>query len=154
MPSFLNSGNIYLYYYCDLIDLIMDKTLVSIFRDASIGDCTNNGLSSRVTSGLLFWNCSREEAIKWCNENDINPNLQFIINKRILWGEDHSFAEPLIKPDGLQMFGGNFIYTSNGYFYRFDKVDPHVGKIKEMTNRPIPIHDRFESQKMYDAMSI
>lgn len=132
----------------------MNKVLVSIFRDANIGDCTNNGLSSRVSNGLLFWNCSREEAIAWCKENGEDPNVHFIINKRILWGEDHSFAEPLVKPAGLQMFGGNFIYTSNGNFYHFDKFVPGIGAMPEKTNRPIPIHDRFESQEMYNALSI
>lgn len=131
----------------------MNKTRISIFRNVDLGDCTNNGLSSRVTRAWLFWDCSHEDAVNWCNTNNENPNLQFIINKRELWGEDHSFAEPLIKPDGIQVFGGNFLYTSNGNFYHFDKMVPGVGKMKEKTNRPIPIHDRFETQEEYEALT-
>lgn len=127
----------------------MNKVFISVFRNAEFEargcDCSANGLSHRVNSGWLFWNCSSEEAIQNCNDNGIDPNLQFIIHERTLWGEDHSFAEPLVKPVGLQMFGGNFLYTSNCNCFKFGK---------ETTCRPIPIHDRFESQEEYNALSI
>lgn len=123
----------------------MNITSISIYRSAGTCDCTNNGLSSKVNSAWLFWNCSADEAIEYCKDNMINPNFQFIIHNRDLWGEDHSFAEPLIKPKGLQMFGGNFLYTSNGNCFKFRG---------ETCGRPIPIHDRFESQEMYNALSI
>lgn len=133
----------------------MNHTLVSIFRNADIGDCTNNGLSSKVNSGYLFWDCTKNEAIMWCTEHNVNPDKQFIIHKRDLWGEDHTYAEPLIKPNGcIQVFGGNFLYTSNSNFYKFDKFEPTIGIVKEHTNRPIPIHDRFESQEEYNELTM
>lgn len=120
----------------------MNKTLVNVFRTANIGDCTGNGLSANVDCGLLFWNCTREEAIEWCNNNNTDPTKQFIIKKRDLFGADHSYAEPLDiefwnKHQGCQQFGGNFIYTSNGNCFKYHG---------EMVNRPIKVHDRFEVQ--------
>lgn len=113
----------------------MNHTLVFVHRN-SLGDCTCNGLSSKVTQGQLFWNCTREDAINYCEENMINPKYQFFLVNRTLWGEDHSYVEPLIKPNHKnQMFGGNFVYTSSDNFYK-------LGGLK--TGLPIPVHDRFE----------
>ena len=116
----------------------MKFTTVFVFR-SSLGDCTGNGLSSNVDSGYLFWDCSHEEAIDYCNNNNIDPTKQFIIKNRELWGEDHSYAEPLDidywGKGGNQMFGGNFIYTSDNNFYKYKG---------EKIGRPIKVHDRFE----------
>lgn len=120
----------------------MNKTLVNVFRTTNLGDCTGNGLSSKVDSGYLFWNCSREEAIEYCKEKNIDPTKQFIIKERELWGEDHSYAEPLDlefwkRPNSVQQFGGNFIYTSNSNCFKYRG---------ETVTRPIKVHDRFEVQ--------
>ena len=77
--------------------------------------------------GTLFWNCSCEEAIQWCNENDENPTSCFIMKERILWGEDHSYAEPLDiefwkKLNSVQQFGGNFINPCAEKYYIFSVI--------------------------------
>lgn len=123
----------------------MKKSHYSVFRNAENYDCTANGLSSQVTNGYMFWDCTREEAIEYCKENNIDPNKQFFLNKRMLWGEDHSYATPLVMKKGICMFGGNFLYTSNSASFIFKG---------ELVTRPIQIHDRFESQETYDALSI
>lgn len=123
---------------------MINTTSYSVFRNAEYGDCSNNGLSSRVNSGIMFSNCSREQAIEYCETHNIDPSKQFFLHERTLFGEDHSFAEPLILKHGCQMFGGNFLYTSNGNGFRFSG---------EKTMRPIPIHDRFESAEEYAALS-
>ena len=107
----------------------------SVLRNADLGDCTGHGLSSKVTNCQMFWECTREEAIEYCKEHGIDPALQMFLHERDLWGEDHSFAEPLIKPeDKNQVFGGNYISSdSAGYHFR-----------GETCTRPIPVHDRFE----------
>ena len=64
-----------------------------VYRD-NLGDCSNHGLSSYVDSGLLFFDCSKESAIEYCQQNGLNPNYQFYLKKRILWNEDHSVAVP------------------------------------------------------------
>lgn len=116
----------------------MKKTLVHVYR-SSLGDCTGNGLTNNVNEGFLFWDCSREEAIEWCKREGRDITRHFIMKDRELWGKDHSYAEPLDieywGKGGNQMFGGNFIYTSNNNFYMFRG---------ERIGRPIKVHDRFE----------
>lgn len=122
----------------------MNRLFITVFRSASYSDCTNNGLSSRVDTSTLFFDCTREEAINWCKENGKSPEYMFFLVKRELWGEDHSYAEPLIKPEGkVQVFGGNFLYTSDSRMYKTG------GKYKT----PLPIHDRFDTQEDYEAMT-
>lgn len=122
----------------------MSKSLYSVLRRAE-GDCTGNGLSSKVTNGWMFYNCTREEAIQYCKDNQINPDKCFFLAKRMLWGKDHSYAEPLVKQQGNQMFGGNFLYTSNDGSFKFEG---------ENFACPIPVHDRFETQYENDGLSI
>lgn len=121
------------------------KTLfVTVFRPAGYPDCTSNGLSSRVDSSTLFFDCTREEAIEWCKSNGKSPEYMFFLVPRELWGEDHAYAEPLVKPEGkAQSFGGNFIYTSDSRMYK-------TGGIYKV---PVPIHDRFDTWEDFEAMS-
>lgn len=111
---------------------------VSVYR-SSLGDCTGGGISSRVTFPTLFFNCTRDMALKYCQDNGINPDDQLFLVERKLWGEDHFFAEPLVKPENAskcnQMFGGNYVMTSDSRF-------PHQNGL--VTAYPIPVHDRFE----------
>lgn len=118
----------------------MRHTNYFVYRSADNDDCSAEGLSSKVTRAKMFFQCSREEAIEYCKDNNIDPALCFFLKERTLWNEDHSFAEPLIKPRGSQMFGGNFLYTSDcsGYTFKGEKC-----------HRPIPIHDRFEIDPDY-----
>ena len=121
----------------------MKKTLVFVYR-SSLGDFTGNGLTNNVEKGYLFWDCTREEAIEWCKQSNVDPTKHFIIKERELWGKDHSYAEPLDiihwGKGGMQMFGGNFIYTSDNNFYMFRG---------ETIGRPIKVHDRFEHNNEY-----
>ena len=111
---------------------------VSVYR-CPLGDCTGGGVSSRVTSPTLFFNCTRKEAIEYCNKYNMDPADQLILVERQLWNEDHFYAEPLVKPAYAgqcnQMFGGNYIMTSDSRF-------PHQNGLR--TAYPIPVHDRYE----------
>ena len=104
------------------------------------GDCTGGGVSSRVTDPTLFFDCTREQAMEHCKETHMNPEDQLLLVKRQLWGEDHYYAEPLVKPADAgrcnQMFGGNYIMTSDSRFPRQNGL---------RTAYPIPVHDRFET---------
>ena len=112
--------------------------MVFVYRN-NLGDCTGGGITSRVDNCTLFFDCSKEEALDYCKENHENPEDQLYLVKRQLWGEDHYFAEPLVKPADasqcVQQFGGNYIMTSDGRF-------PHQNGL--VTAYPIPVHDRFE----------
>ena len=121
----------------------MTVLFVSVLRPAEFPDCTNNGLSSFVSASNLFMDCSHEEAMNWCKEHGKKPETQFFLVPRKLWGEDHAYAEPLVKPDGkCQCFGGNFLYTSDSRMYR-------TGGTYKL---PIPIHDRFETYEEFEAL--
>lgn len=130
----------------------MKMTLVSVYRcDTTIGkttyDTTNNGVTSRHNDMYLFWDCDKSEAISYCESKKIDTDSALILVKRELWGEDHSYAAPLVRPDGKigPMFGGNFIYTSDANFYKMHGL---------ATATPIFVHDRFETQEEYNALSI
>ena len=122
----------------------MKVLFVSVFRNASGYDCTAGGLSSLVESGHLFFDCTREDALAYCEEKNMAPDKQFYLVQRELWGEDHSYAEPLVKPeDCVQCFGGNFLYTSDSRMYMTG------GQHKV----PVPIHDCFETYENYNILS-
>lgn len=126
----------------------MKKVFVSVFRDSWLNcDCTNNGVTSRHNRMMLFWDCERDEAVKYCVENGIDVDSALYLEYRELWGEDHSCATPLIIPKGKvgPMMGGNFIYTSDSRLYK-------IGERKCAV--PIPVHDRFETPEQYRALSI
>lgn len=123
----------------------MKQISVEVFRSSVIGDCTNNGVTSKRNEFTMFWDCEKKDALKYCTENNIEVNSALWLNPRILWGEYHPFCEPLIKPAGKigPMMGGNFVYTCDGRF-------PYIyGK----AHFPIPVHDRFETPEEYEIYS-
>ena len=126
----------------------MKQEYVSVYRDAYLTmDCTNNGISARHNQIRVFWDCTREAALKYCSENNIPTDDCGILIERTLFGEPHPKIEPLVKPIGKigGMFGGNFAHTSNGNFYTY---------LRSGCSVVIPIHDRYETQAEYDALSI
>ena len=130
----------------------MKKLSVDVYRSNTtfMGvtyDCTNGGITSRHDTLMLFWNCTRDEAKNYCGENGIDTDTCLFLVKRELWGEDHSYAEPLIRPENKVggMMGGNFVYTCDSRLYKLNGLT---------CASPIPVHDRFESQREYDALSI
>lgn len=116
------------------------KTLpVGVYRNAWIGDCTNDGISA-----------SQERLYLVCDQGfhdlpDGDPRLIRLVKRSFHGGESaHLSVEPVNDPrygDGKHvgpMFGGNFVYTSDSRF---------------PSDYPIPIHDRFETQEQYDQLS-
>lgn len=112
----------------------MRTVLVHVFRKASGSDSSANGLTSKVTYGLLFSADSTQEEIEtYCKKSKCDPKDQFKVVDRKS-SVYRNYAEPVVKPVGKhQMFGGNFLYTSDSNF-------------SEITgsNAPISVHDRFE----------
>lgn len=120
----------------------MEKLSVEVYRAADGRDCTNNGVTSR-NQRVYLYSGDRQECIADAKENGIDQSALYV-NKRILWNEKHYFAEPLIKGKGVQMFGGNFVYTSDSRFSDMTEDDLH---------RPLPVHDRYETQEQYESLS-
>lgn len=101
-------------------------------------DCTNGGASSKQDSFILV-------------DQDINApfevkedDIYLIVVRRNLSGRIYKHVEPRRNGEKIgsgvgPMFGGNFIYTSDSRF---------------PNDYPLPIHDRFETQAEYNAMSV
>ena len=110
-------------------------------------DPTNGGISGRLDHIYVFSaDSTNGEIAAWCLKNRVRPSEVFRLNKRMLWGEKHYFIDPVKKPRWVigPMFGGNFADTSNGTW---------ADILGERCGRPVPIHDRFETQEQYDILS-
>ncbi len=110
-------------------------------------DPSNGGISGRLDEIEVFSaDSTNEEIASWCEQNGKDINDVCRLNKRILWGEKHYYIEPVVKPKHKvgPMFGGSFADTS-------DAAWAYI--LGETTGRPIPIHDRFETQEQYDLLS-
>ncbi len=111
---------------------------VSIYRTNAFGDATNGGISSKVNSATLIG-----EGMPELFEPDTkSPGLRIV--KRMFGSRPYYHCEPLEGRDPKNvgwMFGGNFVYTSDSRYNR-------------LTNYPMPIHDRQESQSSYDALTV
>lgn len=108
--------------------------LVFVLRHADGTDCTNGGVTSRVTQAVLVG-----DGIPAIFEpTETRPALRLV--RRHIGGE-YLHAEPVEGKDGRRvgwMAGGNFVYTSDARF----------------PNRyPISVHDRQETTEQYDALS-
>lgn len=107
---------------------------IDILESKSIGNCSNNGISARFNDILLL-----------CDEGYIDvkgdePNLCKVVKRNIL-GNEYMHVEPVANPNGIGwMAGGTFVYSSDS---RFNKI----------SNYPLALHDRCESQQLYDALS-
>lgn len=112
--------------------------LVEVYRAANRSDCTNGGVTSRVDHCVLvgigvpeiFEPSERTPALELCTKS--------------VGGELYHYARPVLGPDDPRknigpMNGGNFVYTSDSRL--------------PCGRRPIPVHDRWETQEQYDALS-
>jgi hypothetical protein len=95
-------------------------------------DCTNEGVTSGVTEAILAG-----EGIPEIFEAKAGRPL-------LILGEGYKgrlMAVPAGQPVGMigPMFGGHFVYTSDSRF---------------PSGQPIHVHDRFETPKQYEELSI
>lgn len=103
----------------------MKGLTAQIFR-WNLGDCSNNGISSRVDAVTIIGEGRETEIFEPTAER---PAVY--IERRKLHGEIVLTARPIGVPHG--MFGGTFIYTS----------DSRMPKTSQFSH-PIPLHDRVE----------
>ena len=111
-------------------------------------DCTNNGLSSRRNYVYVFDDCTLDEAVARCKEDDIDIGDCLWADHSPSCSREYLKLVPLErKREGYvgPMFGGNFAWT-------WDRAFPHYSAMKE-TRLPIPIHDRYETPEEYDLLS-
>ena len=104
----------------------------SIFEDKRLGNSSNHGISERYKEILLLCDEGSDEV------NGDEENLCKVV-KRNLFGETYYHVEPVTKPNGVGwMSGGSFVYSCDGRF-PFDY--------------PLSLHDRTETQELYDMLS-
>lgn len=123
--------------------------LVQVYR--ADGDCTNGGVTSptrEFSRYMLYINMPTEAELAKLAERNYCPLL---LDRRGSTGWP-PIARPIFAENERLnaagerksiggMFGGNFIYSSDSRFR--DVVAGH----------PIAVHDRFESQRVYNSMS-
>lgn len=84
-------------------------------------DCSCNGLSSR-----------HDEVRVWSRWDKDAPDDAVVILEDVVMGRPRIRAVPANREGEWSMFGGCFVYTSNG-------AVPHSGVA-------VPLHDRFENR--------
>lgn len=103
---------------------------------SSLGDCTNGGLSSRNKTILLEHPRGNYDV----DEQNPPDNLCKVVTRE-LWGSEYKHIEPYAKATGVGwMHGGNIAGCSDSRF-------------SELSQYALDIHDRTESQEMYDILS-
>lgn len=109
---------------------------VGIFESKKIGNCSNHGISERFNEILLICEDGNVEV-----DLDNPPENLCRLVRRNLWGEEHDYVEPYAEPYGVGwMSGGSIVYSCDARFGR-------------MSNHPLCLHDRTETQEQYDMMS-
>lgn len=122
----------------------MKQLSVNIYK-FPLGECTNNGASSRHTTMVAF-DGDLEEIRQYVENKQIDPDKCLYLVRRELWGENHFYFTPLEfalnNPNGNVCMGGNYCCTSDSRWREM------VGD-----SYPRPIHDRFETWEQYEALS-
>ena len=112
---------------------------ISVYRDARLpNDCTNGGISSRYDELLLI--C--DDGFIKVDVNNPPENLVRIVSRNI-FGKEYKYIEPVRAVDkGCvgYMFGGNVAGSSDSRFARLSEY-------------PLKIHDRQETQEQYNFCS-
>ena len=114
---------------------------VDVLRNNGLGDCTNGGVTARydVLTVVEF----DGEAVKGYDDPcEERPAVRVV--KRMLGGEPYYHVEPVEKRAGCvgPMMGGNYVV---GMCHRLAEL---VG------DRPLKVHDRFETPEQYEALNI
>lgn len=119
----------------------MKGLLVDVYRNADRYDCTAGGVTATRSSFVLV-----DDEIGGPFEVEENDVYLVIVRRYIHGIGEYLHVEPRkngkgLRPEGYVggMMGGNFVFTSDS---RFNKV----------SRRPLPVHDRFETQEFYNSM--
>lgn len=110
---------------------------ISVYRTQRTGDCTNGGISSMYDT--LYLICD-EGFIDIDEDNPPKTLVQVVV--QYIGGKEYKHIEPYaLVNDGCVgwMAGGNIGYSSDSRF-------------SDMSQYPLSIHDRQESQELYDRM--
>ena len=113
----------------------MKGLLVRVYRWQDETDCTNGGVTGKAESAILIW----EDMPKNCKvfEPDEDTPVLMMVPHNGYTVMAVPMERPAEKPIG-EMFGGNFIYSSDSRF---------------PVSHPIHVFDRYETQDDYNHLS-
>lgn len=134
-----------------MIDMFRDFLPCSVYRDAGIGDCTNGGVSAKFDDLYLCKDyVTKEDVLEYCESKNCMDEIERFVKceTRSLFGGRRIYKDiVLIDEDNRQgllggMSGGNLLYSCDSRW-------------EEITGCPYPlsIHDRYETQEVYDMLS-
>lgn len=134
-----------------MIKMFTDFLPCSVYKNAEIGDSSNGGASSRWNSLYLCYDyVTEDDVIEYCKENNKMHEVErFVqVETRNLFGKTYKNIKLVFE--GRQeirnmvggMYGGNVLYTSDSRWEKITKCD-----------YPLAIHDRYETQEQYEALS-
>lgn len=109
---------------------------IYVYSNKSFKGCSNEGVSEKHDTLLLI--C--EEGFIDVDESNPPENLVKVVSRNLHGGE-YKHIEPYKKATKVgYMNGGSYASSSDSRFSRISKY-------------PLAIHDRQESQEMYDSLS-
>lgn len=106
----------------------MKKVLTFVFKH-SLGDCTNNGLTSKVNNVDLYSEVTEQD---YEFLNGLDEDVLILVKRGSFQGRplgDIAVPWSIYKVGRHSMAGGNFVYTSDSRF---------------PAEAPISVHDRVE----------
>lgn len=111
-----------------------------VYREADGSDCTNGGVSSKYRRlYVVAEHVTLQDVQELCKENNYYTVDQFLkLDYDFLGSNGYCRLEPINKGGKWNMFGGNYLISSDSRFKEY------VGYCKY----PVPILDRFESTDM------
>ena len=121
----------------------MKGMTMSIWKDNSIGECSNGGISKWVNRVTVV--CIPE--VFRANISEPNERAPAVVIKK---RGSYVYAEPLESPKEGNvgwMMGGSCISTSDSRWSEY--LDAEFG----FPGRFIPLHDRQETMEEYEALS-
>lgn len=109
---------------------------IEVFSNKTFRGCSNGGISERFDTLLLI--C--EDGFIDVDESNPPENLVKVVTRSLYDGE-YKHIEPYKKATEIgYMAGGSYASSPDS---RFSKISKY----------PLSIHDRQESQELYDALS-
>jgi hypothetical protein len=116
---------------------------VSVYRN-DLGDSTNGGVTGQHNNFILVSFMGEPVEGPFEADNNKPGSLALAIvagplgHPTAVMANDETGAEIKLEGEIGPMFGGNFIYTSDSRF---------------PLDYPVKVHDRYETQELYDQLS-
>ena len=122
-----------------------------VLRPADFPDCTNGGASARLATIDVLCDEGLPREVEGLGEDA--PEDLFELEVGHIGPTPTAHLVPVRKPHGLMgpMAGGNYATTSDSRWARF--VAAKLGDDFRFVGTCLPIHDRYETQAMYDVLS-